>query len=65
MLCDACRTNFHKEKIILSDNKYLCESCLTEKILNEEKGHKYKPLNMFFGKNIKDALETIKGIFKK
>lgn len=35
IICDRCLKNLHWEKIIRTDNEYLCEECLKKKLTNK------------------------------
>jgi len=35
IICDRCRKKFNWEKIIRTDNEYLCEECLKKKLTNK------------------------------
>jgi len=61
VMCDKCNGIFPQAKTTFYKGQYLCDNCLLEKIKEESKPKK----NVFFGQNIKEAINIIKNIFKR
>lgn len=71
IICDRCMKNFPCEKIIHTDNEYLCEECLKNKLTNKCKSDisvkefiKQKINNIFYWIWCKLTLLALKVFYK-